>query len=74
VPESSRGRFGPLEPFFISLFSAKVVGPQPPRKMAFVVGLHFNVFFLRPLLEHVTDKFRAIITTDIPGPTPHSPD
>ena len=45
VAESSRERLCLKKPFFISLFSAKINSHQPPRKMAFVVGLHsFGTF------------------------------
>ena len=39
VAESSRECLCLKKPFFISLFSAKINSHQPPRKMAFVVGL-----------------------------------
>ena len=42
VAESSRERLCRKKPFFISLFSAKINRHQPPRKMAFVVGLPFK--------------------------------
>ena len=55
VAESSRERLCLKKPFFISLFSAKINSHQPPRKMAFVVGLRGIGFWLIPRFLFLID-------------------